>query len=344
MAGNSILSESNGHKVRTLSDILPETPGLKALFIAKTPAPRSVEAGHYFQGKQGQQFWARLKTYGLLHQTTKFEDDCLLDHGFGLTDIVKEPRSFGSEPSAEEYAAGIARIIHLIELHRPAVIIFVYKRVLDEILRQHFGVRTKSVYGFNPSFNVKFGTQVFAFPLPGTPCTAPTADRVMRELALILGEKDPKANVKQLSSASIAGEARTPAMAARTMTEKPDVAPRSGRRINRDGHETGVNVRSNKDLAKLIVRRFKEKGWSRVPGYNRFGYLSETASAVIVDRESGKNTRIPIKKIEQGISAVRTDSTVYDGGPSKLRQHGITHIGSVVWSLLHLATRAEIYE
>ena len=65
---------------------------------------------------------------------------------------------------------------------------------------------------------------------------------------------------------------------------------------------------------------------------------------MIVSREGGEDTRISIKKIEQGISAVRTDSTIYDGGPNKLRRHGITHISSVVWSLLHLITEAEICE
>ena len=141
MADNSISLDFNGHKVRTLRDILPETPGLKALFVAKTPAPISVAAGHYFQGKHGQQFWARLKKYGILYPSTKFEDDCLLDHGFGLTDIVKKPRDFGFEPSSEEYLAGMARILHLIELHKPAIIIFVYKRVLDQVLHQHFRIK-----------------------------------------------------------------------------------------------------------------------------------------------------------------------------------------------------------
>ena len=44
----------------TLEDILPKKPGLEILFIAKTPAPVSVSAGHYFQGKHGRMFWNKL--------------------------------------------------------------------------------------------------------------------------------------------------------------------------------------------------------------------------------------------------------------------------------------------
>src|SRR3989304_4445702 len=114
MADNSIWLDVDGHEVRTLRDILPNTPGLKALFVGKTPAPVSVAAGHYFQGRQGHMFLSRLKKYGLLKPTTRFEDDSFLDHGYGLTDIVKVPRAYGSEPSSGEYAGGIDRILGLV--------------------------------------------------------------------------------------------------------------------------------------------------------------------------------------------------------------------------------------
>jgi G:T/U-mismatch repair DNA glycosylase len=99
VTGNAITVVINGQEVRTLRDILPETPGLRVLFVAKTPAPGSVELGHYFQGVQGRLFWKLMKQYGLLRPTTDFEDDSLLDHGYGLTDIAKLPRPFDQEPS-----------------------------------------------------------------------------------------------------------------------------------------------------------------------------------------------------------------------------------------------------
>lgn len=190
--GHSGTITVGGRKVRTLQDILPASPGLRVLFVAKTPAPVSVAAGHYFQGKQGQMFWSRLKQYGLLRATTEFEDDSLLDHGYGLTDIVKVPRSFGNEPSDAEYQEGLSRILELIERHRPKVVVFVYKRVLDQIVRLGFQIRTKSKYGFNPTLTPLFGAEVFAFPLPGTPCTTSEAVAAMRELAKVSGKGGPE--------------------------------------------------------------------------------------------------------------------------------------------------------
>ncbi len=171
-----------GRQVRTLSDILPSSPGLRMLFVAKTPALKSVEVGHYFQGRHGRNFWNRLKEYSLLRPTTQFEDDSLLDHGFGFTDIVKVPRDFGEEPSDSEYLAGAGRILDLIQAHRPRVVVFVYKRVLDQIVRLRFGVTSRATYGFNAEFEALFGSRVFAFPLPGTPCPAHAAVEAMSEL------------------------------------------------------------------------------------------------------------------------------------------------------------------
>lgn len=37
----------------TLLDILPEKGPIKILIVGKAPAPASVAAGHYFQGRHG---------------------------------------------------------------------------------------------------------------------------------------------------------------------------------------------------------------------------------------------------------------------------------------------------
>jgi uracil-DNA glycosylase len=326
MADNTVWLDLDGRKVRTLRDILPETPALRALFVGKTPAPVSVRAGHYFQGQQGRQFWTRLKKYGILQQRTEFEDDSLLGHGFGVTDIAKVPRGYGNEPSVEEYKAGITRILQLIQLHKPTVVVFIYKRVLDEVLRQHYRIQKKSVYGFNPSLDHYFGTRAFVFPLPGTPCTTVTADSAMRELASVLGHGS-EAISKRSSGILVA----------------PD-RYQLGNRFDGDGVEKGPRheMRSTREVVDLILGRFEERGSSQVPGYKSFGFVCKTDVAVMVRRENGKEARIPISKIEQGILAVRANPSVYSDGPSKLRQHGITHVNSVVWSLLHLVNEDEI--
>lgn len=173
----------NGKEVETLADILPTKPGLEILFIAKTPAPVSVEAGHYFQGTQGRMFWNKLASYNILNVSyDEYEDDHLLKNFYGITDIVKVPRSYGNEPSDEEYREGLKRILDLIKLHKPTVICFVYKKVLDQIIKLSFHRNHKSNYGFNPDLEKDFGTKVFVFPMPGTPCKSDLAHTSMTSL------------------------------------------------------------------------------------------------------------------------------------------------------------------
>lgn len=180
----------NGRLVETLADILPDSPGLIILFVAKTPAPVSVKAGHYFQGRQGRMFWNKLANYGILNVPYgEFEDDHLLENGYGITDIVKVPRDYGNEPSDNEYQEGLERIIDLIKLHKPKVVVFVYKKVLDQILRLAFNQLDKADYGFNRDLDHLFGCKVFVFPMPGTPCTTEKAHNAMSELSELIRAK-----------------------------------------------------------------------------------------------------------------------------------------------------------
>jgi len=179
----------DGKSHDTLADILPDEGQLKILFIAKTPATVSVNAGHYFQGRQGRMFWNKLADYNILKVPYgQFEDDYLLTNNYGLTDIVKVPRDYGDEPSDEEYRKGLQRILNLIEKHKPKVIVFVYKRVLDNITRLNFGQKTKSNYGFNPQLDKMFGSKVFVFPMPGTPCTTAESISSMTELEKLISK------------------------------------------------------------------------------------------------------------------------------------------------------------
>lgn len=169
----------------TLKDILPkENIKLDILFIAKVPAPCSVDIGHYFQGKQGQMFWNILQNYGLLRVPFgKKEDDVLLEHRYGIMDIIKKPREYGSEPTRSEYISGMERILDTVNRFKPKVVVFVYKGVLDKILAFEFDVKKKALYGFNDNLSAFFGgSRVFVFPMPGTPCKSQTAKRSMNEL------------------------------------------------------------------------------------------------------------------------------------------------------------------
>src|SRR5674476_781754 len=131
--GYKTILYDNEKAVETLADIIPVTLSLEILFIAKTPL--SVTIGHYFQGTQGKMFWNKLGRYNILNvDYGEFEDDHLLENHYGITDIVKVPRSYGNEPSDVEYKDGLNRILDLIAFHKPKVICFIYKKVLDRIL------------------------------------------------------------------------------------------------------------------------------------------------------------------------------------------------------------------
>ncbi|MBP3193063.1 hypothetical protein [Natronogracilivirga saccharolytica] len=95
------------------------------------------------------------------------------------------------------------------------------------------------------------------------------------------------------------------------------------------------------EILQKIIQIFRDTQISEVPGYNKFGYIRETISAVIVSRQNGEDTRIPFSKIKQGIEAVKVDKKVYDDGPASLRKYGITHINSPIWSLLRLVPKSD---
>jgi len=85
-----------------------------------------------------------------------------------------------------------------------------------------------------------------------------------------------------------------------------------------------------------ILQRFSDQGLSKMDGYNGFEYLRETNNSVYVSRENGKDTRVSFKEILIGIDAYKSIPSLYNEGPLALREYGITHITSPVWSILHL--------
>ncbi|WP_282053364.1 hypothetical protein [Maribacter luteus] len=90
-----------------------------------------------------------------------------------------------------------------------------------------------------------------------------------------------------------------------------------------------------------ILQRFSDKGFCKAPGYNKFEYLRENNNAVYIGREKGKDTRIGFEKIIVGIEAFQRNPNLYSEGPNALREFGITHVNSPVWSLLHLMTQED---
>ena len=158
--------QKEGKTYDTLEDILPsDSLKLDMLIIGKVPAPESVKAGHYFQGRQGKTMWNKLTSYEILKKNTLYHDDSLLHSKIGITDIVKVPREYGNEPSSSEYSEGKKRIISIIDKYKPKVVFFVYKPVLERFVSPLCEI----IYGFNENLIEYFnGCKVFLFPMPGT--------------------------------------------------------------------------------------------------------------------------------------------------------------------------------
>jgi len=104
--GFRIEMEWLGSKVATLADV-PPSPG-RVLLVGVNPAPISVAAGHYYQGKLGRRLWGRLARLGLLTDPTPgAEDEAFGREGHGLTDIVKRPTTSAAEITDTEIRAGV---------------------------------------------------------------------------------------------------------------------------------------------------------------------------------------------------------------------------------------------
>jgi len=113
-----------------------------------------------------------------------FLDSALASHGWACTDLVQHPHPFKTEPSSSSVAAGWKRIesdfLGQAPGLGPKVLFFVYKNVLERVVRDVIGRSDIVVrYGLNDHWpeEVKklFGEkECFVFPMPGTGWTGRT--------------------------------------------------------------------------------------------------------------------------------------------------------------------------
>lgn len=147
-----------GEQVETLADLL--RPGLRAVCIGINPSPVSVTAGHYYQGRIGRRFWQRLQRAGVIEETgTGREDDAAFLAGIGFTDIVKRPTARADAISAAEFEHGRELLAEKLRRHRPALLIFTFKKTATTLLGPFKG------HGHLPELEFG-GAQVFVLPGP----------------------------------------------------------------------------------------------------------------------------------------------------------------------------------
>jgi TDG/mug DNA glycosylase family protein len=155
----------------TLEDLL--RPGLRAVVVGINPSSVSVAAGHYYQGRAGQRFFARLRAAGLLPAGDGFEDDIAFAAGIGFTDLVKRPTPRASDLDPSELTQGRAALIEKLERVRPELVIFTFKQSAEVLLGPFKG------HGFLPDRRLG-GIEVFV--MPGPFAKSDDVDRALRAL------------------------------------------------------------------------------------------------------------------------------------------------------------------
>ena len=99
-----------GHRIETLKELL--RPGLRFIVVGLNPSPKSVLAGHYYQGVLGQSFFRRLQTSGIAGSLPRGrEDDAAFEQGIGFTDLVRRPTANAQGLTPVEIAAAVPDLL-----------------------------------------------------------------------------------------------------------------------------------------------------------------------------------------------------------------------------------------
>lgn len=177
LIGHQVYVDWMGVRVLTLADLWPDRP--RAMIVGLNPAPSSVDAGHYYQGRVGQRQIRRLVDAGLFSAPasgTFFEDEALAA-GVGFTDIVKRATPREGGVTAQERAYGRAILARELEQRGVELVLCVLRHPVHALLGR------KGVPGLQPT-RTSWGARVFR--LPGPMQATATADAVMAGLAAAL--------------------------------------------------------------------------------------------------------------------------------------------------------------
>ena len=104
---------------------LPDTvgPDMRVLICGLNPSIYSAERGVGF-ARPTNRFWRAAVDAGIV--TRPFDPlHALVEHGVGMTDLVKRPTVGSKELSVNEYRAGAARVEHVVAWLRPRAVCFV---------------------------------------------------------------------------------------------------------------------------------------------------------------------------------------------------------------------------
>jgi TDG/mug DNA glycosylase family protein len=94
------------------------------LFVGINPGLYSAATGHHF-ARPGNRFWPALHLAGFTaKQLHPSEQEQLLEHGYGISNLVNRGTATADELGAEEFVAGRKRLAAKVRRYRPKVVAF----------------------------------------------------------------------------------------------------------------------------------------------------------------------------------------------------------------------------
>jgi len=107
---------------RTVPDLV--RPGLAVLLVGINPSLWSAVIGKHF-GNPANRLWPTLHAAGITPQRLHpLEGEQLLNHGYGITNLVARATAAAAEVSDDELRAGVAPLEALVSRHRPRWVAF----------------------------------------------------------------------------------------------------------------------------------------------------------------------------------------------------------------------------
>ncbi len=139
-------------------------PGLDIVLIGLNPSSISVREGHYFANPRNR-FWTALNSSGLVPvQLSPALDKQLMDHGIGLTDLIKRPTSQASGLNVSDYREGAPILKAKLLDYRPAIACFHGMMCYRAYLKYAEGFKEKPNLGLQPHSIGQ--SRVFVVPNP----------------------------------------------------------------------------------------------------------------------------------------------------------------------------------
>jgi TDG/mug DNA glycosylase family protein len=94
------------------------------LFVGINPGLYSAATGHHF-ARPGNRFWPALHQAGFTPQELPaWEQARLLEHGYGITNLVNRGTAAADELGREEFVAGRKRLAAKVRRYRPEIVAF----------------------------------------------------------------------------------------------------------------------------------------------------------------------------------------------------------------------------